>query len=166
MKLDLKQLFDIVGEKRSIDCSLDFSEESLNGQTPFREPVKVTGQIENRAGVVRLVFGVKSALSLACDRCLEEIDREFDCTFEYVLVRELSNAEADTEEYVVCEDGMLDLAELVRTDFLLELPTKVLCREDCKGLCPQCGKNLNFETCECKKKSIDPRWEVLSEMFS
>ena len=81
-------------------------------------------------------------------------------------MRELNTDSTDTEEYVVCEEGVLDLTELVRTDFLLELPTKVLCREDCQGLCPQCGKNLNFDSCQCKKQSIDPRWEVLSEMFS
>ena len=166
MKMDLKQLFDIVGEERVIDCSLDFSEESVYGQTPFRTPVRVTGRIGNRAGVVRLVFGVKSVLSLVCDRCLEPFEREYDFSFEHVLVRELNTDSADTEEFVVCEEGVLDLTELVRTDFLLELPTKVLCREDCKGLCPQCGKNLNFDSCQCKTQSIDPRWEVLSEMFS
>lgn len=163
MKMDLKQLFDMVGEKRQIETSLDFSEETLYGQKPFQAPVQVTGQIENRAGVVRLVFHVKSALSLVCDRCLEPFERQADFSFEHVLVREMNT---DGDEYVRCEDGILDLAELVRTDFLLELPTKVLCREDCKGLCPQCGRNLNFGSCECKKKDIDPRWEVLSEMFS
>lgn len=163
MKMDLKQLFDIVGEKRIIDCSLDFSKEELYGQAPFQSPVKITGQIENRAGVVRLVFGVKSVLNLVCDRCLEPFDREVSLSFDHVLVRELNT---DSDEYVVCEDGILDLAELVRADFLLELPTKVLCREDCKGLCPQCGKNLNFDSCECRKKDMDPRWEALSGMFS
>ena len=163
MKMDLKQLFDIVGEKRPIDCELDFSAEELYGQTPFHTPVAVTGQIENRAGVVRLVFGVKSVLSLTCDRCLEAFERAYDFSFEHVLVRTLHT---ENDEYVVCEDGVLDLTELVRTDLLLELPTKVLCREDCKGLCGQCGTNLSFGSCECKKKSIDPRWEVLSEMFS
>lgn len=162
MKMDLKQLFDLVGEKRAIDLSLDFSKEALYGQTPFQEPVRVTGQIENRAGVVRLVFDVKSVLSLHCDRCLAPFDRETQASFEHILVQE-ANTDGD---YVVCEDGVLDLAELVRTDFLLELPTKVLCREDCKGLCPHCGKNLNFDSCQCREQSIDPRWEVLSEMFS
>ena len=162
MKMDLKQLFDIVGEKRAIDLSLDFSKEELYGQTPFQKPVRVTGQIENRAGVVRFVFDVKSVLSLCCDRCLERFDRETCASFEHILVQE-----ANTDgEYVVCAEGVLDLDELVRTDFLLELPTKVLCREDCKGLCPQCGKNLNFDSCQCREQSIDPRWEVLSEMFS
>ena len=162
MKMDLKQLFDIVGEKRVIDLSFDFTKEALYGQTPFQSPVWVTGQIENRAGVVRLVFRVKSVLSLRCDRCLEAFDRETEASFEHVLVQE-ANTDGD---YIVCEEGVLDLDELVRTDFLLELPTKVLCREDCKGLCPHCGKNLNFDSCQCKEQSIDPRWEVLSEMFS
>ena len=49
---------------------------------------------------------------------------------------------------------------------MLELPTKVLCKEDCKGLCPKCGKDLNLGSCDCKTKDIDPRWQALSDLFS
>ena len=62
-------------------------------------------------------------------------------------------------------DGVLDLEDTVRTDVLLELPGKVLCSEDCKGLCCQCGKNLNEGSCTCEKKQIDPRLAVLSQLL-
>lgn len=164
MKMDLKKLFDTVGASEPIDCSLDFSKESLYGYAPFQQPVQVTGKIENRAGVVRLVFSVKSDLSLRCDRCLKAFEKPVAYTFSHILVRELSGEDDDTE-FVVCADGQLDLGELARADLLLELPTKVLCSEDCKGLCPKCGKDLNFGPCECKK-DIDPRWQALSDLFS
>mgnify|MGYP001091754997 FL=1 len=61
--------------------------------------------------------------------------------------------------------SVLDLEELARTDILLELPTKVLCSEDCKGLCSQCGKNLNEGECSCEKKQIDPRLAILSQLL-
>lgn len=166
MILDLKMLFDLVGESREIACELDLSNESLYGVAPFQQPVRVTGKIENRAGVVRLVFSVKSVLSLRCDRCLKAVERDLDKSFEHILVRELSNEGDEEYEYIVCEDGTLDLAELVRTDLMLELPTKVLCKEDCKGLCPKCGKDLNLGSCGCTTKDIDPRWQALSDLFS
>lgn len=166
MILDLKTLFDLVGESREIACELDLSNESLYGVAPFQQPVRVTGKIENRAGVVRLVFSVKSVLSLRCDRCLKAVERDLDKSFEHILVRELSNEGDEEYEYIVCEDGTLDLAELVRTDLMLELPTKVLCKEDCKGLCPKCGKDLNLGSCGCTTKDIDPRWQALSDLFS
>lgn len=66
--------------------------------------------------------------------------------FEHILVHELAGE--DEEEFIVCGDYTLDLDELVAMDILLELPTRILCREDCKGLCPKCGTNLNESTCQ------------------
>ena len=166
MKMDLKQLFDLIGEKQEFDCDFDFSKERLYGTAPFTQPLRVTGKIENRAGVVRLVFSVKSVLSLQCDRCLKAFEKAMDYSFSHIVVRELSNTDDEEFDYVVCADGMLDLEELARADLMLELPTKVLCREDCKGLCPKCGKDLNLGSCDCKTKDIDPRWQALSDLFS
>lgn len=59
---------------------------------------------------------------------------------------------------------MLDLEELILSDILLELPTKLLCKEDCKGLCPHCGCNLNHQSCDCNKAYHDPRWDVLNTL--
>ncbi len=162
MKIDVRQLFDVVGERKTFVFSLDLSDEEYNGEYPFQTPVKVSGQIENRAQVVRLVFSVKFVLKLHCDRCMEEFERTYDFSFQHVLVKALNT---ENDEYVVCQDNQLDIDELVRADLFLELPNKVLCREDCKGLCGQCGKNLNFDSCECEKKPIDPRLAVLGKLL-
>ncbi|HIQ59529.1 MAG TPA: DUF177 domain-containing protein [Candidatus Merdivicinus intestinavium] len=164
MKMNLKQLFDLAGEKKSFSENFDYSREELYGRYPFQSPVACSGEIENRAGVVRLVFCVKFSLNLVCDRCLEPFEREEAMTFSHTLVQQLES-DADEEEYVLCPGGELDLDELVRTDVLLALPTKVLCSEDCKGLCEQCGQNLNFGSCKCEKKQIDPRLSVLSQLL-
>ena len=79
-----------------------------------------------------------------------------------MLVRKLNT---DNDEYVVCEDSQLDLDELVRADLFLELPSKVLCTEDCKGLCGQCGRNLNFDSCECEKNQLTRGFEVLGKLL-
>ena len=81
---------------------------------------------------------------------------------EHVLLTHLD--EEDTGEFIVVEGMRLDLTALVREDLLLALPAKFLCREDCKGLCPMCGKNLNDGSCSCKKP-IDPRLEALRQLL-
>ncbi|MGI5895252.1 MAG: YceD family protein [Candidatus Merdivicinus sp.] len=164
MKMNIRQLFDGIGEKREFAQTFDYTGEELYGGYPFQSPVECSGKIENRAGVVRLVFCVKFSLDLVCDRCLEPFTREENLTFSHILVQKLESEEED-EDYILCPGGELDLDELVRTDVLLELPTKVLCREDCKGLCGQCGQNLNFGSCKCEKKEIDPRLAVLSQLL-
>ena len=163
MKMNIRQLFDVVGESRSFSEVFDYSNEELYGGYPFQSPVDCSGKIENRAGVVRLVLCVKFSLNLVCDRCLEPFVREENLQFTHILVQKL-DSDAD-EDYILCPAGELDLDDLVRTDVLLELPTKVLCSEDCKGLCEQCGQNLNFGSCKCEKQQIDPRLAVLSQLL-
>lgn len=109
-----------------------------------------------------MVFCVKFVLDLVCDRCLKQFRQEYTMHFEHILVQKLNS---DNDDYLVCADGVLDLEDTVRTDVLLELPGKVLCSEDCKGLCCQCGKNLNEGSCTCEKKQIDPRLAVLSQLL-
>ena len=112
-------------------------------------------------GVVLLRAIVGYRFDGQCDRCLDPFSREGTLPIEHVLVT--SAEDEDSDELVVLEDFQLDLDELVETDLWLELPSKSLCREDCRGLCPQCGKNLNEGLCGCGKKDIDPRLEALKQ---
>ena len=97
MKLNLRQLFEIVGEKKEFTCSFDFSGEELYGGFPFKTPVECSGEIENRAGVVRLVFCVKFVLDLVCDRCLKPFQREENLKFEHILVQKLNTDNDDSQ---------------------------------------------------------------------
>ena len=83
--------------------------------------------------------------------------------FEHVLVRQLN--EEDNGDFIVVSGNQLDLDDLATSDILLELPSVVYCREDCKGLCPVCGANLNEKDCGCDLKQPDPRLQILSEFF-
>ena len=165
MFLECKQLFDIPGEKKEFDYSLDLSDVELFSSKPFQSPVSVRGIAENRAQIVSLKLDCYFVMNLACDRCLADLERSFEEHFSHILVRELSSDEDDGGDYIVVEGDTLDLDELILSDILLSLPTKFLCREDCKGLCPSCGKNLNFDSCECQKKQVDPRLAKLSELL-
>lgn len=161
MGLDLRSVFETEGSKQEISEQLDEREYELFGTKPFVERISVRGEVANRAGVVTLSVQVSFPLRVACDRCLEEFTRQYDYTFTHILVRQLQD---EWQDYILVEDGMLDLEELILSDILLELPTKLLCKEDCKGLCPHCGCNLNHQSCDCNKAYHDPRWDVLNTL--
>ncbi len=72
--------------------------------------------------------------------------------------------DADFDDYIVVESGVLDLDELVEEEVQLFLPSKMLCSDDCKGLCAKCGKNLNLGKCDCKK-DVDPRMAALLQLL-
>lgn len=164
MFLACKQLFDIPGEKVTIDFTLDLSDYQLFSEKPFQSPVRVKGIVENRAEIVSLNMNCSFTMSLLCDRCLTAFEQTFSYDFSHTLVQELSSEDED-DDYIVVENHTLDLDELVLSDILLTLPTKNLCREDCRGLCSGCGINRNTDTCECQKKQIDPRLAKLGELL-
>lgn len=165
MSYDLKQLFEVVGEVQEIDYRLDLSDYELFGGKPFADPVWVHGKIFNQAGVVTLQYEADFRLVLSCNRCLEEFERKEHLSQTHILVTELNT---DNDEYIVVEGFSLDLDELVLDDILLYLPSKLLCSEDCKGLCEHCGQNLNRGSCNCcntAEKMVDPRLSVLDELL-
>lgn len=163
MLLQLKSLF--MGDTQSIpiDCVLDFSTLELYGACPLREPVHVTGQVENRTGIVRLTADVAYVLDTTCDRCMTPLHRESVLPIEHILVASLNREDAD--DLILVENHQLPLDELVEADLILSLPMKTLCREDCRGLCPMCGKNLNEGLCGCRTESVDPRLAVLKDLL-
>lgn len=163
MLLDLKKVFSEEGQECSFDTQMDLSGLDLNGRFPFVSPVSVRGAVKNQDGFARLRAEVSFDFSIPCDRCTKQIDKRCAYTFTHDLVLTLENEEDDS--YLQIQDYKLDLDELIRADILLELPSKYLCSEDCKGLCPACGKNLNKGPCGCDLHQIDPRLEVLKKLI-
>lgn len=145
MTIQLKELFELVGESREVSCEIPLTELEEIQSCIFSGPVEVNGTVSNRAGIVTLSYNARFVLDHTCDRCLREFEREYDYSFRHTLVR---NCNTENDEYVVCGDNTLDLNELAVSDILLSLPTKILCREDCRGLCSVCGADLNEEGCE------------------
>jgi uncharacterized protein len=162
MIFELEPIFNNVGAVLPVDYRMDWSDVPLNGVCPFREPVRVQGEFRNRAGVVSVRVRVQFALELFCDRCAQSMRQTFVLPFEHVLVREL--ADESNDELILLESFRMDLDALVSEDVFLSLPTKFLCREDCQGVCPTCGQNLNDGPCSCKK-SVDPRLAGLLQLL-
>jgi uncharacterized protein len=162
MILDLRRIFSEVGSSLSIDDSIDMSDYEIGGVTPVKEPIAYVGCIKNSAGVVSLSYDAKVIYTSVCDRCAEPTTKVLPTMhFEHIIVTEQIG---EDEEYIVAEDMQIDLDEIIRCDVALNLPSKFLCKDDCKGICSGCGRNLNKEACVCKKE-IDPRLAVLQQLL-
>lgn len=167
---------------------LDFAEElqpgaiDLGEEIRQRTPLKTSGRaelVEEHHGKhqiirdIRLRGRLSTKLELQCARCLDpvpqQVDREFELLYRPLGVDagrdELSVTDAEAEIGYYQGEGIL-LEDVLREQVLLALPVKITCREDCKGLCPQCGKNLNQEQCSCSVAVEDPRWEALKGIRS
>jgi DUF177 domain-containing protein len=167
---------------------LEFAEEfppytvDLGAEARQKGPLKASGRaevVEEHHGKheilkdIRLRGKLSAQLELQCARCLESVPQDIKREFE-LLYRplgsdagrdELSVTDAEAEIGYYQGDGVL-LEDVLREQVLLALPLKVTCREECKGLCPQCGKNLNQEQCSCSIEMEDPRWAALKEVRS
>ena len=162
MLIELKNLFNNEGETLIIDETADYSDFELNGTKPFAAPVSIVGKITNSIGIVKLSAAAKFVYHAPCDRCAVMVDRPMEVPVEHLLVAKLNNEENDS--FILVEDMTLDLDELVLSDIVLSLPSKFLCSDDCRGLCAQCGKNLNDGPCDCQKP-VDPRLEALRDLL-
>lgn len=157
---------------KRIDLTFDPAEIDLNG-----EIVSLSGKVAFNGETQRLdekahVRGVINAdVSLNCTRCLEPISKHLQIPFDVVFVdasEENTNAEAEVADELLdeslVENGEIDMAEVIREQILLATPEQVFCNPDCKGLCPQCGANLNLIDCKCADDDIDPRWAALKSL--
>jgi uncharacterized protein len=134
-------------------------------------PVKVTGEIERHIVTVSVRGNISGSAEIDCTRCLQplalplSIDFDVDYLTEGALgtggEHEVAETDLETDEL---QGNMLDLKQLAREQVLLHIPEQFFCREDCKGLCPKCGENLNLVDCKCGEDDIDPRWAALKNL--
>jgi len=134
-------------------------------------PVSLAFDIFKDNEQFRLVGDMRTTLELPCSRCLESftlpVDQSFDLRYQ-PHARNTGEGERAIEEddltTAFYEHDEIDLGQLMREQFYLTLPMKPLCREDCRGLCPNCGTNWNRETCDCKQGWEDPRLAALNKL--
>ena len=172
MKLDLRPL--LAGDRIltfDYDLPLDIDSEDTASYlygVGFPSPMKVSGEITNTAGYMRMSASASVSYQAACARCLCDVAGEFTTSLEKTVAPRdvLGDLDEDKlDDYAIIEDGFLDIDELMLLQLEMEFPMRFLCREDCKGLCPKCGKNLNEGECGCDTKEIDPRMEPLRKLL-
>lgn len=162
MLLDVKKIINAPGERIEFRFEMDLSDVDFGGRYPAQKPVVVTGDVRNVAGMLLLTFTAETILHAVCDRCLKEFEREKTVHYETMVATVLEDE--DNDDILLAKDGIIDLDELARTTFILEMDAKTLCSEDCKGICPNCGVNLNQGNCTCHKET-DPRLAVLAKLL-
>lgn len=172
VKLDLRPL--LAGERLlAIDYELTLDTDptdtaSILYGVSFPSPMKVKGEITNTAGYMRMRLSAELVYVASCARCLAEINGSFSFELEKTVApREvLSDLDEDKlDDYAIIEDGFLDADERLIEQLEMEFPLRFLCREDCRGLCQRCGKNLNEGECGCARNEIDPRLAPLQKLL-
>jgi uncharacterized protein len=134
-------------------------------------PATVNGKIRLAGNEVFVNGHVDARAEVECDRCLKPVELPVNADFEleYITGSEYESSAVaeltEAEMSVAVFDGeALDVDEIVKEQILLAVPTRMLCREDCKGICPQCGTDRNMGECNCETKEIDPRWAALKDL--
>ena len=155
---------------QQIDFEFSFrpSEDSLlatvYSDVDFAEPIIVTGYVKNMAGYMVLSADVKVCYSTMCARCLEPVSNVLEISFEKDIASS-GEVSSENDDYIMIEDKKLDLLPSVEEEIMHEMPSRTLCKEDCRGLCQKCGKNLNEGDCDCDKKEVDPRLAILKTLL-
>ena len=164
MLLGLSKIIDCPGASVPFSTSVDLSDLCFGVSYPVSEPVKAEGMVRNTAGVLVMTGEINTCIHGTCDRCASSFDREINLPINVVLVTEMANEENEDEWVFPLEGDSADLDDIVRTVFVLNLDSKLLCKEDCRGLCHRCGKNLNDGPCSCQKE-LDPRFAALKQLL-
>jgi uncharacterized protein len=169
MLINLTELFTLEGKEKTYTPDIEMEVYHGPGgdyEVADKEPVKL--RIMNLGDKKLEVEGkAKLSLIIPCDRCLEPVRVDLD--FDIIRMLDLSESEdgraEDLDEQPYVSGYNLDVDQLVCDELILNLPMKVLCSENCKGICNRCGTNLNRETCDCDIRSADPRMAVIQDIF-
>ena len=164
MILDIRPV--LRGEVSSLELDFTLTPEPIE-RVHFTRDAHFIGKVTDNAGYIRLTLRAELPYDTECDRCLAPVHGVFALEIAKTVVSEgtLVGDDEDNDEYAVAVDGFLDVDELLSEMILLEFPTKILCEEDCPGLCPKCGKPRREGSCSCVTKEVDPRLAILQKLL-
>ena len=161
MFLNLREIIEIPGGSVPFECELETEGLDFPQIKEYKAKPYAEGRVYNEAGVLRLEGELTAEMICICDRCGTEFDSVKLTQLDATIVEKETE---ENPELFVLDGDEIDLDEILSTLFILDMETKFLCREDCKGLCSTCGKNLNLGPCGCRKQ-IDPRFAVLEQLL-
>ena len=170
--LDLRGL--LAGDRQltfDYELSLNFDpndSSSILYGVSFPSPMKVTGEITNTAGYMKMTLRLAVDYQTTCARCLSEVTGTFTLDLEKTVAsKEMLGElyEDKPEQFSIIENGFLDMDEELLLELEMAFPLRFLCRDDCRGLCQKCGKNLNSGDCGCNTREMDPRFAPLAKLL-
>lgn len=165
MKIEISDLRNELGGKK--EFTFDLKEIGSLEELKILKPIQIRGKIVNAGNSLKLTAQVKTEVLAACTRCLDEVKIPLDFEFEeeYVHESQLGEFPENQEQnLIVYQEPWLDLAQIVKENVILHLPIQILCRPDCPGICPVCGRDLKMGLCNCKENEIDPRLAILAQL--
>jgi len=156
-----------VGSTRKYHLEEDIQD--LDGEIRLTHPIEGAIRLIHTTEGVLVSGQLHTEVELTCSRCLESfstavdftLEEEFRPTIDISTGAKLPSMDGEDEATLIDSQHIIDLREVMRQDILLALPTRLLCKPDCAGLCSQCGQNLNEGPCTCEQPLDDPRWEAL-----
>lgn len=170
MLINLSELFTRQGKSETYRTDYEPDAVAFMGSeyaVAGKEPVELT--VTNLGNRKLALKGHGSlTLSIPCSRCLTPVSYLVELLFDTVIDMNLTDEERarDLDEQPYVHGYNLDVDQLVFNELLMNFPMRVLCREDCKGICNRCGTNLNIETCDCDTRALDPRMSVIQDIFN
>ncbi len=154
------------GEKNELSVDYTVSIEEAVEDIFFPNEIPVKGLVKNMAGYITLTLEANVGYTVSCARCLVPVSKTKKISFNKTVITNTEDfQDTENDDYIVSEDGFIDSDEALIEQIILELPLRHLCKEDCKGLCPKCGADLNMGDCGCNTSEPDPRFDVLRKLL-
>ena len=170
MNLDLSEFLSVSDKKGHFDVPIEM-EKFKTKRTSNRIIEKSSVYIDLRnSGKKKVRMDAKFNVTIVfpCDRCVEDVPKEFDINVSKEIDLNLTDEDRieQLDEMPYIDDTCLDVEKFVYNELLVNLPMKVLCKSDCKGICNRCGVNLNSQSCDCDTKELDPRMSKILDVFN
>ena len=163
MKVQISDIISGKDRNKKIDYKFQIPQFDFEGdKIKSAGSCEVVGMISSDSDILILNAEIKVDLEMICSRCLDTFIYPIDIDIEE---RFTTNSKSLEDEAIIVFDDVLDITQIVETSIISTLPIKRVCKENCKGLCQECGCNLNSNTCSCNKEDVDIRFESLRGLF-
>ena len=170
MKISIKDITSLPDQNKKFTGTCDIhdfsylgSDFTINHTEPFDVVLSMIG-----SGKLHITFSTSANITGACDRCLTDVSVDVPVSVDETV--EVSEgqvvADEDLGPYSFVDGEEIDVDELILNEILVNFPAKILCQDDCKGICPVCGKNRNIEACGCDDTVLDPRMAQFLDVFN
>lgn len=170
MFVNLTDVFTIEGKQVTMQVESELEQITMSGAVfPVKDRSPVNLSFTNIGkGKVRIVGDVKMTFSMNCDRCLKPVEETLMLQFDREVFAPdmIESVPDEIEERDIMDGFQLNVEDLLSSEIVINWPMKVLCKPDCKGICRQCGKDLNTGTCDCDTFVPDPRMAVIKDIFN
>jgi len=162
MKVDISEILKVNGASLDVEMEELLDDFDELDEFVFDTPVKVKCRLTNIGGIVKMDGHLKVDYKVKCSRCLKDIQSSLEAELKEEFAQE---GQTEDDDIYVYSDKVIVLDKVLKDNIILNLPAKQICKEDCKGLCPKCGIDLNIGRCNCNEEKIDPRMEALKNFF-